>query len=184
MLTFFSFWQLLILAGTLRFALWAGCDMGNPQFIMWVLTSAAGVRLGCPSRFKAVCYFPAALSEPGFSSLLPFSPLLPYESLNLEAVNVWETAAITGVEGFVSEAFLICAKSEMAESFSLKQWGVGGGEPVSDCLLRWILCSSRVWDCWARQPQDWGVSVYLMVSNSRIRTARIKEESVRCWEVP
>lgn len=110
MLTFFSFWQLLILAGTLRFALWAGCDMGNPQFIMWVLTSAAGVRLGCPSRFKAVCYFPAALSEPGFSSLLPFSPLLPYESLNLEAVNVWETAAIKGVEVVCFRGFLDLCK--------------------------------------------------------------------------
>lgn len=47
-LTFFLLWQLLILSGTLRFAIWSCHDTGNSQFVETELSSSATVKIVLP----------------------------------------------------------------------------------------------------------------------------------------
>lgn len=47
-LTFFLLWQLLILSGTLQFAIWSCHDTGNSQFVVTELSSSATVKIVLP----------------------------------------------------------------------------------------------------------------------------------------
>lgn len=177
MLTFFSFWQLLILPGTLRFALRAGPDTGNPQFIMCVLTSAAAE---LPPHFQSsFSLFPPPPSCTLWTGIFT-TAFLPYETFNLEAVNVWETAAIAGgLHGF--RGFLdLCKIWNVWNIFFFEIMGCRRERTCNLLVFSLILWSSRMQDCQIRDSPSVEIKivgrVYLMASVSRSRSATIKEK--------